>query len=259
MSNITPIKPNLPSDPPQLTTEQLIAAINRASASITIAGGSKPFLRLLKSNEWVYGSENVDVQPGSRWCINYHTFQHGYCCWVDNGPGKKNELKGEIMGPAIFDKPQCPDPIGGTPFTEQLSFDLKCIDGEDAGTEVHYKTSSTGGKKAVKELLKAFTAQVGVDLEHCCPIVTLDSDYYDHPKYGRTYVPIFTIHGWADIYGNLPTSAALEAPAEEPVAEPVATEPVRTRQRRAPVEPPPPAAPTPTARAHVGQRSRPAR
>lgn len=261
MSNVTPIKPGgVPADLSQLTAEQMISAIEQSRSTTVIAGGGKPFLRLLKSNEWVYGAENIDVQPGSRWVVNIFEAKHGFCCWVDNGPGKKNELKGEVMSTIFGPKPHRPDPIDGTPFAEQRAFDLKCVDGEDAGVEVHYKTASIGGMKATDELLKALTLQLGVDRVHCCPVITLDSDYYDHPKYGRTYVPIFTVHGWADINGTMAGTSAIEAPTAAPAEDPTpAPEPVKTRQRRAPVSPPAPEAPTPTAQVHVGQRRRPAR
>lgn len=194
---------------------KLASGIAESRAQTRITAGV-PFLRLLKSGEWLYGAEDTAVEDGSRWVVNLMTLAHGYCCWVDGG--NKNTLEGEIMVPMTEEKPPKPDPIAGTPYAEQRGFALKCISGEDTGVEVLYKTASVGGMRAVDGLLQEIQKQVVNDPEHAFPILELDMDSYNHTKWGKTYVPVFKIVGWADINGNEGASEALEAP--EPAPEP---------------------------------------
>ena len=236
---------------PEDFASQIAAGIAESRATTVLSGGNKPFLRLLKSGDWVFGQENEEVQPGSRWIINSLTLAHGYCCWVDTG--SKNELKGDVMMPMTLPKPACPLPIDGTPFVEQRAFELKCLDGTDAGTEVIYKTNSDGGMKAADAVMVAVQQQALVKGNvHLFPIVTMEQTSYKHSKYGEIFKPIFEIVGWADIH-------AVQAEQAEPAPAP-APEPARVRKPalQAVAEPAQAAAPVSTVQAHVGQRRRPA-
>lgn len=245
--------PGLPAD----FAEQLVRGIAE-SRSTTILGSGQPLLRLLKSGEFVFGQDNIEVQDGSRWLVNTVTLAHGWSCWVD--AGNKNELRGEVMTSMLRDKPPEPQPIAGTAFKEQRSFELKCLDGEDAGVTVLYKNTSDGGMKAADALLLAIQQQASIKGNiYLFPIVKLEQTSYQHPKYGKTYKPIFTVLGWADMSGSqAPTNANA---ATEPVPEPV--KPARARKAPLGVAAEPastPAAapgPVPSQQAHVGQRRRP--
>jgi hypothetical protein len=245
---------------------KLTSGIAQSRAETRISGG-KPFLRLLKGGEWVFGQEDLVVEPGSRWCVNLMSLSHGFCCWVDMG--SKNELKGEVMVSMTMPRPPRPEPIDGTPYAEQRGFELKCMGGEDKDTEVIYKTASRGGMGATDELLATIQKRLAIDPEYCYPVVELDLDSYDHKKYGKTYVPIFTVVGWVDGNGEPPKAdAKLERPARPEVkAAPEPEAPAkRTRSRKGTTgtETPPPdrtpdptPAPVSTTQAHTGQRRRP--
>jgi len=199
--------------------DKLLGGIAESRASTHLAGGGKPFLRMMKSGEWVFGPSNEEVQEGSRWVINITSLVHGWCCWVDAGGGK-NELQGEVMVSMTQPKPARPAPIGGTPYAEQRGFALKCIDGADAGTEVIFKTNSIGGMNAVDDLLAKIHGRLAVNRKYPCPVVTLASDHYQNKKYGRIYVPILTVAGWSnmagELEGNTPAPAAIAADKPAP-------------------------------------------
>jgi hypothetical protein len=198
----------------------LRAGIAESRASTPIAGG-KPLLRLLKNGVWVFGQSDDPVQEGSSWAINPLSIGHGWSCWSNHPPAlkRKNELLGEVMAPITSHKPPRPDDIQGFPFTEQRIFELRCLDGDDAGTEVLYKTSSVGGMRAVDTMLAKLVEQLGTDPSHPVAIVQLESDSYNHSQYGQTFVPLIEIVGWADMSGEqAETSEASEDEAPAPVS-----------------------------------------
>jgi hypothetical protein len=216
------------------------------SRATTIIPGGKPFLKILKSREWAFGSSNDPVQTGSHWVINIMSLQHGWSCWLEN------ELKGEVLAPMTEPKPVRPDPIMGKEFAETRAFDLKCIDGDDAGTEVTYKNSSKGCIRAVDDLLDMIYKQLNENPNYSCPVVTLNIDSYQHSKWNEIFTPVFDITGWADISGNLSPDEELEA-LPEPEPEPA---PAPAVKKKPPLTT---AQPAPTATAHAGQRRRPGR
>jgi len=224
--------------------DKAAAGIAESRASTIVGGGGKRFLRLIKSGDWVYGQENEEVQEGSRWIVNTLSITHGWSCWVDG------ELRGEVMASIVEHKPERPPSIDGKPYAEQRAFDLRCMDGDDAGEEVHYKTTSLGGVERTLGLLAQIQARLQTRTPYAFPVLTLGEDYYQHPKFGRIYKPIFTVVGWANIDGQVegetpspkegvpaPTATkARKAPlvaASEPAEEPAAA-PVHTGQRRRP-------------------------
>ena len=220
---------NLPAIPEDYAAA-LMSGIAESKASTIVAGGGKDLLRMLKSGEWVFGQGNEEVQPGSRWIANVMSFQHGWCCWVEGGPGQKNELRGEVMVSMAKAKPPCPPPIDGTPYKEQRVFDLKCLDGADAGTEVTHKVGSIGGMRATLDLLDKVRGRLATNPKYSCPVLVLGTDHYDHNKWGRIYTPVLEVVGWSDMRGNL---EGAPAPKLAPVAE--AAAPARTRTRKPPV------------------------
>jgi hypothetical protein len=229
--------------------KKLMSGIAESRQSTIIAGG-KPFLRMLKSSEWVFGPSDEEVQPGSQWIVNLMTLQHGWSCWVEN------ELKGEVMDSMANPKPAKPAPIEGVDYKEQRSFELKCRNGHDAGTEVLYKTSSLGGMRAVDDLLSRIHNALMETPATPFPVLVFGSEHYEHNKYGRIYTPILEVVGWADLNGNILGEQQKLAEPEQPKAA------APKRQRKPPVEQAPqapaePEGPRPTQAAHVGQRRRP--
>jgi hypothetical protein len=248
---------------PEDFARRMMSGIAESRATTQIGLGGKAILRLMKGGMWIYGQTNEEVQPGSRWAVNVMTLAHGWCCWVEGD--SKNSLEGDVMVSMTEHIPPQPDDIRGTEFKPQRSFELKCMNGEDEGTEVLYKVNSRGGIEAVTKFIADIQRRLLTP--YPCPIVTLDSEWYQHPKWGRVEKPIFTIVGWCDLNGNVEGAApAPAAPAAAEPAAPAAAAPKPVRQRKPPVaaavEAPPvapvaPVEPAPVAQAHVGQRRRP--
>lgn len=215
-----------------------------ASRAATPRAGGMNILRLLKEGTWVYGPEAIEVEEGSTWCLNTYATEHGYVCWSRyEERGKKDEILGEKMASIGEDKPLRPQPIQGFEWTDQRNFVLKCLDGEDAGAQVIYKVTSIGGLNEADKLLASIEKQMNAEEVYVCPVVTLEVDFYQHPKYGRTFTPVVKLVDWADINGATkpaqaaaPAKAAVKAveakaePAETVAAEPAAT-PARARRR----------------------------
>lgn len=242
---------------------KLSSGIAESRAQTHLPGG-KPFLRLQKDGTWVYGAEDVEVEDGSTWCINVMSLGHGWSCWVEKGPGQKNELMGEVMASMTEPCPARPAPIAQTEFQQQRAFDLKCMDGEDTGTEVQYKTASVGGMRAVDGILASVQKALLDHPQFAFPVVKLEQDHYSHTKWGKIYTPIFNIIGWADMQGNLMDDAApalprTAAPQPEPEPEPEPARRSRNAAGKAKSDPTP--EPRSTAQAHRGgaQRRRPGR
>lgn len=230
---------------------KLVTGIAQSHSQMRTTGG-KPFLRLLKEGIWVYGADDTEVEGGSLWAVNVAEMKHGWSCWVDHGPGQKNTLEDEIMVSVLDHKPPMPPPLNGSPYKEQYSLELKCLDGEDAGTEVLYKISSVGGTRAFRDLTEAIMQRAQAGNSHIFPAIALEADHYNHTKHGRIYVPILTVKQWADVDGNLEEEAtALPEPAPEPAPR---------RAQKAAAKPVPKAeAPVSTHQARSGQRRRPGR
>ena len=234
---------NLPDVLPSDFVKSLMNGIADSRAGSTTGYSGKPLLRLMKSKEWVFGQENIEVQEGSRWIVNVMSLEHGWTCWVDDG--SKNKLAGEVMAPVNVPRPPKPAPIDGTEFKEQRNMELKCLDGEDAGTEVMYKASSYGGIKASLKLMDEIYKQLARDPHHPCPVLELRSDTYPHSKWGQVVEPILVVAGWADMNGRLAGAPEIAAPpptAPEPAA-PAAPEPAVevaavVRRRRAEIAQP---------------------
>jgi len=249
MNDIT----NLPAD----FVTRLMSGIAQARAT-TILPGGKPYFRLLKTKNYVWGQANEEMQEGSKWVVNIMSMAHGWSCWVDGGKNMPNDLAGEVLVSMTLPRPDQPEPIGEFEFKELYSMEMKCLDGDDAGTEVLYRINSTGGKRAVLGLMDEIYGQLARRPAYPCPVLVLSSDTYSHKKHGQIVFPIYAVVGWANMQGELDTGEAAPALADRtPTTAP--TRPARTKAplAAAPAPAVEPVQPAPTAQTHVGQRRRP--
>lgn len=233
----------------------LRSGLAQVRAAIPASVGGTPLLRLLKDGQWVVGSEDTVLKSGTEVIANPLSFQSGYSCWTNRAPGQgKNELMGEEMWGINSVKPPASSlPVHHDPRTQDLcqwkdlmSVDLKVLDGTLAGQQILYKASSVGGTRVLSALLDAIMAKIDTGSEYVFPILSVQSDSYQHNSYGRTYVPVLEVVGWADMQGreedgDAPVAvdtkvkadaapARKAAPAPEPTPEPEAAPAGRRRR-----------------------------
>jgi len=188
--------------------------------------GSKPFLKLEKTGNWVYGQQGVVVEAGSLWAINPLSFMHGYVCWTDypKEAKKKNQNLGKVVVGLGKDKPEKAnlaeyiDPDGwnnGQPWewTTCISVELTCVSGEDEGVVVVYDTNSVSGVRLLSGYLDKLMAQLDKPDPTPVAVVTFGKDSYDHPQWGVTVVPEWNFVSWRALDDTT-------APGAEPEAEP---------------------------------------
>lgn len=201
--------------------------LQNVKQTLVVKGGD-PFLRLLKHGEWVFGQEDASVDDDSLWAVNPLSVQHGFVAWPPDGEGAGSGPLGEVMVPAGADLPDRSELRDvGVDWAQQFSFQLKCVEGGDVGTQVLYKVSSTGGVNAVDKLLSVMIERIdSEDADRPVPIVRLDMDSYNHKKWGKTFVPVFAVAGW----GAMDGSYELEDAPAAVKAEPAPAKPKRTRK-----------------------------
>lgn len=186
--------------------------LQNVQSHIHTAGGD-PILRMGRDGVWIYGADNVEVEAGSEWAVNPMSLQHGYICWknIPQGSKDKPELLGEevrSMFQPLPDKNSLPDYGAGNSWAEEIMVDLRCVSGEDEGEQTLYKPSSTGGLRAMKEVIGEIMTAIDKHPETPVPVVVLENDSYQHKQYGKTYVPVLRIVRWVSMEG-------VEAPAAE--------------------------------------------
>lgn len=228
--------------------QSLRSGLAQVRASVSSSVGGTPLLRLLKDGQWVVGAEDTVIRAGTEALVNPNSFQTGYSCWTNRAPGQgKNELMGEEMwGIGAMKPPASSLPVHHDPRTQELcqwkelmSVDIKFLDGAMQGQQVLYKTSSVGGLRVLTALTEAIMSRIDLGSEYVCPIVALQSDSYNHNSYGRTYVPVLAIVGWADMMGKEEGESAGEPPAvdevihaPDPIPAPAAAPEPAGRRRR---------------------------
>jgi hypothetical protein len=194
------------------------SALRVAAQSAAPAGGTV-ILKMDRTGHWVFGADQDEVEPGSKWAVNPYSFVHGFIAWGDG------QVLGEKMAAMTEPLPEveAAPPGASKGWEMQIGFSLKCLSGEDAGMEARYTAISVGGKRSVQELALAVAEQADRDSSKIVAVVTLGKDHYQHKSYGRIYTPVFDVVEWVGMNGP-------EAQADEPQAEPA--DPAPTRRRR---------------------------
>lgn len=227
-----------------MSREDLAKSLNNAALTMPRVGGDKQFLKMDKGNgDWLYGQDETVVEDESLWAVNPMSLLHGYISW-----DKNQQVEGELMVPISRDVPS-PDslkvqgssdgrPTGQNGWQFQMSVDMVCINGDDAGTVVQYKQSSVGAMKAFRALVDAIGGQIEGGKDEIVPIVEMKSDSYKHKKYGKIFNPVFEITEWRTMDDTSPADGKAPAETKEPVKE---EPPPRTRTRAASPQEPSPA------------------
>lgn len=226
---------------PAVNIQQLGKQLAERTKQVRLEQGEVPFLRLLKEGLWVYGADDIEVQPGSLWAANPTSLMDGFCAWGDS------ELLGEEMQPMTSPTPLLASQMAdvGAPWKRQIAVQMVCLNGEDQGQAVLYKTSSKGGLKAASGLIDAIIEQIELGSSDIVPIMKLETDSYKHKKYGKIYTPVLDIAEWRSLT-DAPEPTTDPVPEDEQgqaddygdttaaqTGEPAAEEPAPRRRRRA--------------------------
>jgi len=181
MSNLIPFGNNgALADP-----SKLAAALQNVSRETSPSG---MFLRMDKTGTWIIGIEMEPVAEGTEFAVNPAGFGHGWIAW-----GKLERL-GESFVPLVEPIPQPgPLPEGARGWEQQFGMHLRDMESQ---TDLVFRSSSVGGKRAVGALAKEVGLRMAEGEEALVPVITLGNDSYKHKDYGRIFVPEFTIERW---------------------------------------------------------------
>ena len=193
-----------------LPSVQSLSTALRVAAQQAAPAGGVVILKMDRTGHWVFGADQDEVEPESKWAVNPFSFLHGFIAWGDG------TVLAEKLGPMTEPLPEvdAPPPQAAKGWEMQVGFSLKCISGEDAGMEARFTATSVGGKRAVQELALAVAAQADKDPALIVPVVTLGKDHYQHKSYGRIYTPVFKVQEWVSMDG--PDADKADADADEP-------------------------------------------
>jgi hypothetical protein len=225
-------KSNLPT-----TTSNLIGSLLAVETQIVApqVGDGAEYLKLTGATGWTYGQDSVETQEGAKWAINPASMAKGFIAWSMNSTVIGDVLKPVTEGlvlrselPELTEKSE-------NGWTSQCGFQLVCLTGEDAGTNVMYKASTQGADKEFARLYNEIITKAKSGSSDIVPIVLLDSGSYPHKikKYGQVTFPIFDIVGWQGLE-DTELEETDEAPEIEEEVEEVVEEnaPQKRRRRR---------------------------
>lgn len=236
---------SLPASPDALLKG--LANVTQAN-QIDRTEGADSFMKFVKGY-YMYGAEETPVQPNSLWAVNPSSLVHGYQAWGDSkllgeevaSMGELPVLKANLpeyrfSDPDLVkhreqqvaqgvDADKLIDPIVVAEWQVYRGFSLVCTNGEDEGTECFLASTSKGFTRAFTKLVGAIIGQMDVDPGNPVPVVLLDTDSYDHRKYGETFVPVFNVQTFVGMEATVVPEPEGEAEQETEVESAQSTAP----------------------------------
>ena len=197
----------------------------------SVAGRSGlPMLTFKREGDgtWAYGQKKTIVEDDSLWAVNPLTFKRGYICF-----GLANKVLGEKLLPVSQPMPEVAElPDLGFPWQEEWAVNMKCLSGADAGVEVVFKTTTTGGAQAVAGLIDTIRDRIngGQHDGKVSPIVHLEKDSYQQPPYGKIWFPVMAITDWMSLDGPATAPTSPPPPPTPPTSPTSAAEQPRRRR-----------------------------
>lgn len=166
------------------------------------------FLKMDKTGQWCWGTDETPVDEETPVYIDPMGFVHGWQCWADTDlPGVQSELLGEVLAPMYEAMPPKPPqvPENGRGWNELRG--LSCV---VDGQKLVYSTTSVGGVNAIAALAEDYAKQYQKAPSKMIAVANLSSDSYKHKNktYGRIYVPIIKVVGWASSLPELVEATA---------------------------------------------------
>jgi len=215
-----------------VTADALLKGFKKVQQRQELATTDVSYLKLDKAGIWTYGSEEIEVEEGSRWAINPATMATGFAAWDEST--KVGEEMEAITSDNVVLRGNLPDV--GASWSPQTAMQLKCLSGEDKGAEVLYSTTSKGGVKAFKTMVTAITARIESGNPGVVPIVEMQVDSYKHKKYGKIFTPELKVVDWLSMDAkeapDTPKLEGEEVEQEEVEQEEVEEEKPKRQRRR---------------------------
>lgn len=203
---------------------ELQAGLSRVKNFSAAASTSSPYIKMGKDGRWTFGSDEIEIEADSEWAVNPQSFSTGFSAFDEAGNRVGEEMRLMTEPPVVLsDLPRV-----NARWMPQISVQMKCLNGEDEGTEALYCARSRGGLNATTKLLEEVYTRIENSDPLCVPVVQLKTDSYKHKKYGKIYTPELEIVDWIDI-GDVNGEEASFEPEPEPEPEP---EQPKRRQRR---------------------------
>ena len=200
-----------PSGGALASLKALEMALGNVDTSSVAGRSGLPMLQFKRegSGTWMFGQKKTVVEAGSRWAINPATFKWGHVCFGEANKATECLVSVSQPMPASTELPDT-----GFPWQPQMTVNMKCVDGTDAGIEVVFKTATDGGIKAVVGLIEAVRDRLnsGAHDGKVAPICVLEKDSYPHTQYGRIWCPVFNIVDWMPLSGPAPAPTPASPP-----------------------------------------------
>jgi hypothetical protein len=221
----------VPAEPAQLPAKQ---ASDKLDAFDDFLNEAPSFGPLLKFNKgaYIFGRGDKVIPLGSTFIADPAGLQRGWVKFQDGAPvehrlglvreGHKLEPRQSLgdTDPKKWETDkQTAQPKD--PWVQQYFLPMQRMEGED-DEALTFVSQSIGGAQAVRDLVRVWKpfSKTGA-----MPIIEIQADHYNHPKFGRTAIPIFKVVGWHET-GNAP-SIAPSNPAPKPA--PAAEEPRKVK------------------------------
>jgi hypothetical protein len=158
--------------------------------------------KLVKFSKGFYmaGADNEEVARGSTFTARVDLLTHGWTRWesqrpVEHAVGKVSEgfipATRQALGHTderLWESDREGQPRD--PWTFGYSLPL-----EDGENKYVFVTSSFGGKRAIRNLIDAYTRRKDAG---SLPVIALDVNQRKHKVFGNIPEPLFEIHGWTD-------------------------------------------------------------
>jgi len=183
------------------------------------------YLKMAGPKHWVAGKEAEPVEATERLVVHPFLFTQGYVAWHGGRP----EFQQMIPAKADLSTIALPDANtlkakNGLEFARGM-----VVVGLDDwyGVQMEYTINSRGGREAIEALMDDVAAESRAQGEPMCPVITLDTDTYNHSEHGPITKPIFHTVDWmtmddmmamAEGEGEEPDEIPLEEPAPKPAA-----------------------------------------
>jgi hypothetical protein len=203
---------------------------------IEAATAGATFLKFEKDGSgYTYGQDRKLLPHGTKLLANMGSMRTGWVRWQGGMPTDKvlnlvAERRPKVSREELGDlDPQMWEDRTNDPWKEAAELDLA----DGYGQKYIFSTTSGGGLKAVKKLSYDY-ARERRSRPGQMPLIELSGDYYEHPKYGKTHVPVLTIVDWVDadsIASARGGSIDEPLPAQEKSTDPVVEKPTETKSK----------------------------